>query len=97
MEKVGIHNLIRILNICDFSHSGFQGLGLDRKMPRSNKKKNILKPPPKHPTSQSIVQHDKVILDLLSDERNMMISRAITSARYHGQKEKIQRKLTQIK
>ena len=53
-------------------------------MPRSNKKKTFLKPPPKHPPLQTHLQTSKSMLDLMSDERSTLISRAITSARHHG-------------
>ena len=53
-------------------------------MPRSNKKKKPLKPPPKHPTTQPFLPPHKTILDLMADERKKMISRAIRSATYHG-------------
>ena len=54
------------------------------KMPRSNKKKTFLKPLPKLSAAHSVPSHNIEISDLLSNERNLMISRAITSARNHG-------------
>jgi hypothetical protein len=54
------------------------------KMPRSNKKKTFLKPFQKQPSGQSFLPPNKEIVDLISNERNLMISRAITSARNHG-------------
>ena len=54
------------------------------RMPRSNKKKAFLKPPTKHPTGQSTSKSTDEISSLLSEERNKMISRAISSARKHG-------------
>ena len=54
-------------------------------MPRSNKKKRLLTPQPTHPTSQQMETMDtgKTIVNLMSDERSRMISRAICSAHYH--------------
>ena len=54
------------------------------KMPRSNKKKTFLKPLPKLSAAHSVPSPNIEISDLLSNERNLMISRAITSARNHG-------------
>ena len=54
------------------------------KMPRSNKKKTFLKPLPKLSTGQSVHSGDNAIVELVSIERNVMITRAITSARNHG-------------
>ena len=48
-------------------------------MPRSNKKRNPLKPPPKDPPKTSFE-----ISSLLAEERNLMISRVISSSRKHG-------------
>ena len=53
------------------------------KMPRSNKKKTFLKPLPKLSMAQSVLPPDKATLELMSIERNLMISRAISSARNH--------------
>ena len=54
-------------------------------MPRSNKKKVALKPSPKHPTSQQMETRDSgnKIVNLMSEERSQMISRAICSASHH--------------
>ena len=54
-------------------------------MPRSNKKKRALEPPPKHPTSQQMETMDpgKRIENLMTDERSRMIARAICSANHH--------------
>ena len=52
-------------------------------MTRSNKKKNLQKPPPKHPPN-AMMESFTTISTLMSDERNTMISRAIRSARHHG-------------
>ena len=54
------------------------------KMPRSNKKKTFLKPLPNLSMAQSILSPDKVTQKLLLTESNLMISRAISSARCHG-------------
>ena len=54
------------------------------KMTRSNKKKTFLKPFQKQPSGQSFLPPNKEIVDLMTNERNLMISRAITSARNHG-------------
>ena len=54
------------------------------KMPRSNKKKTFLKPLPKLSAAHSVPSPNIEISDLMSNERNLMISRAITSARNHG-------------
>jgi hypothetical protein len=54
------------------------------KMPRSNKEKTFLKPLPKLPMAQSVLPPDKATLELMSIERSLMISRAISSARNHG-------------
>ena len=55
-------------------------------MPRSNKKKNPFKPPVKHPplTSQSFCLPSPSQSNLMMQERNMMISRAISSGLQHG-------------
>ena len=53
-------------------------------MPRSNKKKTFLKPLPKPSMTQSGRPPDTAILELMSIERNLMISRAISSGRKHG-------------
>jgi hypothetical protein len=53
-------------------------------MPRSNKKKSFLKPPPKHPTNQALLQSSHEISSHLSVERNQMILRATSSGRRHG-------------
>ena len=50
-------------------------------MPRSNKRKSPFKPPPKHPPFKS-AQED--ITYLLTQEKNDMISRAISSSHKHG-------------
>ena len=52
-------------------------------MTRSNKKKNLQKPPPKHPPN-AMMESFTTISTLMSDERNTMISRAIRIARHHG-------------
>ena len=54
------------------------------KMPRSNKKKTFLKPLPKPSMTQSGRPPNTAILELMSIERNLMISRAISSGRKHG-------------
>ena len=51
-------------------------------MPRSNKKKTFLKPLSTLSAVQSVP--NKQISELMSEERNLMISRAIISARNHG-------------
>ena len=48
-------------------------------MPRSNKKRTPLMPPPKDPPNTSFE-----ISSLLAEERNLMIKRAISSGRKHG-------------
>ena len=53
-------------------------------MPRSNKKKTPLKPPSKHPPSQSFDQSSASIAILMTKEKTIMISRAIASGRSHG-------------
>ena len=60
-------------------------------MPRSNKKKSPLKPPPKHPPSwqsalplKKIVHSSDVIAPLLETEKSLMISRTIFSGKKHG-------------
>ena len=54
-------------------------------MPRSNKKKKALKPPPKHPTSQHIeTEHPMTISNLMINERTTMVTRAICSGKKHG-------------
>ena len=55
-------------------------------MPRSNKKKNPFKPPVKHPPSTSQLLHlpSPSQSYLMMQERNMMISRAISSGQKHG-------------
>ena len=50
-------------------------------MPKSNKKKTLIKPLTKLSAAQSPNQE---ISELMSNERQLMISRAITSARNHG-------------
>ena len=52
------------------------------KMPRSNKKKTFLKPLSRLSAAQSVPNQE--ISELMSKERNLMISRAIISARNHG-------------
>ena len=54
-------------------------------MPRSNKKKCAFKPPPKHPASEQMENMDtgNNIVNLMSEERSQMISRAICSANHH--------------
>ena len=54
------------------------------KMPRSNKKKSALKPPPKHPPSWSFLPPSATISMLLFQEKKTMISRAIASGHKHG-------------
>ena len=73
-----IEYLITVVLILMFSDQ------LLAKMPRSNKKKTFLKPLPKLSTAQSVQSADKALDDLMSIERNLMITRAITSARNHG-------------
>ena len=51
-------------------------------MPRSNKKRNPLKPPLKHPPS--LDQQSSAISHLMTQERQKMISRAIASGKKHG-------------
>ena len=53
-------------------------------MPRSNKKKTFLKPLPKLLPAKAVPSPNKEISRLMSNERNLMITRAITSARNHG-------------
>ena len=53
-------------------------------MPRSNKKKTFLKPLSKLSTGQSVPSPNQQISELMSNERQLMISRAITSAINHG-------------
>ena len=73
-----IEYLITVVLILMFSDQ------LLAKMPRSNKKKTFLKPLPNLSTAQSVQSADKALDDLMSIERNLMITRAITSARNHG-------------
>ena len=54
-------------------------------MPRSNKKKSFLKPPPKHPTSQHVeMEASMTNSNLMTNERTTMMTRAICSAKKHG-------------
>ena len=53
-------------------------------MPRSNKKKHPLKPPPKHPSSEEIVDRRPEISQIILNERTDMMKRAIHSAKHHG-------------
>ena len=52
-------------------------------MPRSNKKRNPQKLPPKSPTFDDEMETSNTISNLMSDERNTMITRAICSAKHH--------------
>ena len=54
-------------------------------MPRSNKKKKALKPPPKHPTTQQMETEESMkISNLMTNERTTMVTRAICSGKRHG-------------
>ena len=51
-------------------------------MPRSNKKKFSLKPPPKSPTL--IESSSSAVNNLMKHEQSLMLDRGIASARRHG-------------
>ena len=53
-------------------------------MPRSNKKRNLQKPTPKHPTTNSDFNNEDNITSLLIMERNLMISRSLLNGKMHG-------------
>ena len=57
----------------------------NKRMPRSNKKKKALKPQPKDPISHQMetMETGNTIANLMSEERNKMITRAMCSANYH--------------
>ena len=54
-------------------------------MPRSNKRKNAFKPPPKDSTSQQIktMETGNTIANMKSEERSKIITWAVFSATYH--------------
>ena len=53
-------------------------------MPRSNKKKHPLKPQPKHPSSEEMMNCSPEISQIIINERTNMMNRAIHSAKHHG-------------
>ena len=57
-------------------------------MPRSPKKKNILKPPPKDPPPGHPMYHEKLPLEVsqgqVGNAESLIISRAVSSGRKHG-------------
>ena len=53
-------------------------------MPRSNKKKSWTKPPPKSPTPQLIGSSLSSEHIIMKQEQNLMIARAVASAKKHG-------------
>ena len=53
-------------------------------MPRSNKKKHPLKPQPKHPSSEEMMDCSPEISQIIINERTNMMNRAIHSAKHHG-------------
>ena len=84
ITRINNYTQVSFKNRILLNASNYECLGI---MPRGAKKKHPQNPPPKHPAGSDEMMHWSTSMSmstLITNERNTMMKRAMTSAKHHG-------------